>query len=85
MLEMFLLNSIIIVTYVHVVTTVKFSQSVYNVNEDSGLVQLMLVLSNPVSFGFTVEVFNTNVTAIGKDFGVLDASWSYRITLQVEI
>ena len=86
MLEMFLLNlKNLFYCYVYVATTVKFSQSAFNVNEDSGQVQPMLVLSNPASTNITVEVFNVNVTAVGKDFGIFDASWSDHITLQVEV
>ena len=51
----------------------KFTQSAYNVNEGSGPVQPMLVLSNPLSTDITIEVFNTNITAIGKDRGIFDA------------
>ena len=47
-------------------TTVKFNQSIYNINENSGPVQPVLVLSNPSSTNVTVEVFNTNITALGK-------------------
>ena len=56
-----------------VATTVNFSQLVYNVNENSGPVQLMLVLSNPLSFDIAVEVFSINITAIGKDPGIFEA------------
>ena len=47
-----------------------FGHSAYNVNEGSGPVQFLLVLSNPLSTDITIEVFNTNVTAMGKDRGI---------------
>ena len=47
-------------------TTVKFNHSAYSINEDSGPLQPVLVLSNPSSTDITVEVFNTNISAIGK-------------------
>ena len=51
--------------FVHVVITVRFSQSSYSVDEDVGIVQPVLVLSNPSSFIETVQVIVTNVSANG--------------------
>ena len=56
---------------IYVVTTVKFSDSTYNVDEDSGrsgFARFLLLLSNPSSIDITFEVFNTNITALGKLF-----------------
>ena len=53
-------------------TTVNFSHSAYSVNEDSGSVQPVLVLSNPSSTDITVEVFDTNITALGKCSCIFD-------------
>ena len=48
------------------VTSVKFSQSTYSVNENSGVVQPVLVLSNPSSTDITVEVTSTDGSATGE-------------------
>ena len=50
----------------------KFNQSTYSVYEDSGPVQPVLVLSNPSSTDITVEVFSTNITALGEYSGIFD-------------
>ena len=47
--------------------TVNFNQSAYNVDEDDGPVQLVLVLSNPSSTDITISVFSTDGSATGKD------------------
>ena len=44
----------------------KFHNETYTVNEDDGIVQPQLVLSNPSSFVETVQVINTDVTANGE-------------------
>ena len=46
--------------------TVSFSQSTYTVGEDDGVVQPVLVLSNPSSTDITVQVISTDNTATGK-------------------
>ena len=48
-----------------VVATISFSQSMYSVNENEGSVQLVLVLSNPSSTDFTVQVTDEEGTASG--------------------
>ena len=50
----------------YVVTVVSFSQPSYNHNEGTGPAHLVLVLSNPSSTVITVEVMDTNISAIGK-------------------
>ena len=50
----------------YIAAALDFNQSVYNFYEDSGVVQLILVLSNPSSMDITVEVFNTDGSAIGS-------------------
>ena len=45
---------------------VSFSQSTYSVNEDDGLVQPVLVLSNPSSTDITVQVRDNSNTATGE-------------------
>ena len=54
---------------IYVVTTVEFSKSTYTVDEDSGrsgFARFLLLLSNPSSIDITFEVFNTDITALGK-------------------
>ena len=46
--------------------TVSFGQGMYTINENAGVVQVSLILSNPSSTVVSVNVFNTNVTANGK-------------------
>ena len=45
----------------------KFNQSTYNVDEDDGPVQPVLLLSNPSSTDITISVFSTDGSATGKD------------------
>ena len=51
---------------ISLVITVRFSQSAYSVEETTGVVQPLLVLSNPASIDITVEVSNTDKTARGE-------------------
>jgi len=44
----------------------KFNQLTYSVDEDDGLVQTTLVLSNPSSTDITVQIIDTADTATGK-------------------
>jgi len=59
-------------SYVHlnvchlIVNNVRFNQSVYNVDENEGPASLTLVLDNPSSTAFTVQVTNTDGSATGK-------------------
>ena len=48
-----------------------FSQSVYSVDEDTGVIESILVLSNPSSTDITVEVFNTDGSATGEYCSIL--------------
>ena len=47
-------------------TSVRFNESVYDTDEEYRLAQFSLSLSNPSSFDITVEVFDINITALGK-------------------
>ena len=47
--------------------TVTINQSTYNVDEDDGPAQPVLVLSNPSSTDITISVFSTDGSATGKD------------------
>lgn len=69
---MVFLNLIILCVHVynilyvyHLVTTVSFEQSTYRVNENDGLVQITLILSNPSSSNITVQVTSNDNTAKG--------------------
>ena len=47
--------------------TLAFSQSTYSVNESNGHLQPVLILSNPSTIDFTVQVFScSNDSAIGE-------------------
>ena len=48
-----------------------FGQSVYTVNENDDPAQAVLVLSNPSSIDITVEVYNTDRSAIGEYCSIL--------------
>jgi len=43
-----------------------FNQSTYSVNENAGPAQPTLVLNNPSSTAFTVQVTNTDGSATGE-------------------
>ncbi|XP_065905004.1 uncharacterized protein [Dysidea avara] len=60
------------------ITVVSFSQPSYNHNEGTGPAHLVLVLSNPSSTVITVEVMDTNISAIGE--GVDYDSGPYTVT-----
>ena len=48
-----------------------FDQSLYNVDEDDGPAQPVLVLSNPSSMDFTVQVINIDGSATGEYYSDL--------------
>ena len=48
--------------YIHIAAIVNFSQLMYSVNEDDVLIQPMLILSNPSSRDFTIDVLNTDIS-----------------------
>ena len=48
-----------------------FNPAMYTVNEDAGVVQPMLYINVPLPNSFTVEVYNTDGTAIGKYCSIL--------------
>ena len=59
-----------IVIVVTTITTIFFNQSTYSIDEDSGVVQLVLVLSNPLSTNVTVQVTDyVNPAFIMQFFG----------------
>ena len=46
--------------------SVRFDNAAYSDDEDVGIIQPLLLLSNPSSFVETVQVISTEVTANGK-------------------
>ena len=44
---------------------VSFSQAMYNVVENNGSVQVVLLFSNPSSFDITIQVGTNDITAVG--------------------
>ena len=50
----------------YLAATINFEQLNYIANESDGIVQPVLILSNPSSFVITVEVFYFNRSATGK-------------------
>ena len=48
-----------------------FGQSVYTVNENDDPAQAVLVLSNPSSIDITVEIYNTDGSAVGEYCSIL--------------
>ena len=52
------------------VVIIKFDELTYNVDERSGMVQVALVLSNPLSSDLTVDVMSNDVTASGKHYRI---------------
>ena len=61
----------IIFSHVDIIT---FNQSTYSVNEGDGPAQPVLVLSNPSSTNITVQVRDTQSTAIGKQSNIITKS-----------
>ena len=61
-----LINFLQIYFIVLLVAIITFGQSAYSVDESSGIAQVTVVLSNPLSRDLTVEVINNNVTALGE-------------------
>ena len=58
------------ILHYNIVPIINFNQSwqsMYNVNEDDGPAQPVLVLSNPSSTDITISVFSTDGSATGKD------------------
>ena len=44
----------------------RFDKAMYSVDEDNGLIQLILIFSNPSSFVEIVQVNNIDITATGR-------------------
>jgi len=55
-------------SYIHVFTVIEinFSQSMYNVDEDNGVIEIQLIFSNPSSIDVTVEVNSKEINATSK-------------------
>ena len=56
------------IIFLHIAITTKFNNATYTVNEDAGIIQPQLILSNPSSFVETVQMITTDVTAYGNYF-----------------
>ena len=53
--------------YTHsVAPTVRFEQSVYTVDEGGESVELVLILSSPISTDISIPVYTTDGSAIGR-------------------
>ena len=59
-------NFIVKWSYILLGVTVTFSQSTYSIYEDSGVVQPVLIFSNPSSIYLTIQVNADAITATGK-------------------
>lgn len=56
--------------YFDLAITVMFGQSMYSANEDTGSIQVELVLSGESSTDITVRVFSTDGSATGEYYSV---------------
>ena len=56
--------------FIVLLVIIRVDEPVYNVDERSGMVQVALVLSNPLSSDLTVEVMINDVTAIGEYYRI---------------
>ena len=54
-----------------------FNQSLYSINEDEGPAKLMIILSNPLSVSFNIEVLSTDESATGKYVSILKTDYCY--------
>ena len=50
---------------------VRFSQSMYRINEHDGSAKFTLILNNPSSFNITVQVLSMDGSATGKYTSIL--------------
>ena len=61
-----MLAIVVFAHFVLVVPTVRFNQLIYSANEEDRLVEIALVLSQPVSTNITVTVSSIDISAEGK-------------------
>jgi len=61
-----LYNLFVIYIIASIVINVMFNQSTYNVIENAGLTRPTLVLNNPLSIAFIVQVTSTDGSATGE-------------------
>ena len=52
------------------VVIITFDELTYNVDERSGMAQIALVLSNPLSSDLTIEVTTNDITASGEHYRI---------------
>ena len=51
---------------IYLATSVNFSQPVYHIVEDEGLLEVVVILSNPSAIDITITVFSNHGSATGK-------------------
>ena len=74
------LNVCFTIIIVSTITTVFFNQSAYNIEENIGVIQLVLVLSNPLLTDITIQVTDYADTATGGQlFAVPEMDQDYTI------
>ena len=61
-----MLAIVVFAHFVLVVATVRFNQLIYSANEEDRLVEIALILSQPVSTIITVTVSSIDISAKGK-------------------
>ena len=61
--------------------TVQFGQAMYTINENAGVVQVSLILSNPSSTAVMIQVFNADGSATGKYNNVHCHTYNYMLIL----
>lgn len=61
-----MLAIVVFAHFVLVVATVRFNQLIYGANEEDRLVEIALILSQPVSTNITVTVSSIDISAEGK-------------------
>ena len=47
-------------------TSIKFNQSIYSINEDNGLLQPVVILSNPFPINVNIQVLSIENSATSK-------------------
>ena len=57
------------------VIAVNFGQAMYTINENAGVVQVSLILSNPSSTAVMIKVFNVDGSATGKYISILSFTY----------
>ena len=69
----------------YIAVSVSFNQSTYMINENDGLVQPVLVLSNSVATDITLQVITNDITATGEYISIIINNMFIIIILQEEV